>query len=816
MLHDLRYAIRMLLKHRGLAAVSIVSLALGIGVNTTIFSFVNALLLQPPAVEAPAQLLELWNKNPKADSDFERYSPLSYPDYAYFRDHQQVFSGMLAFDGDPAFLSWSRTGQGEMIQGQLVSGNFFSLLGVKAAFGRTFFPEEDQTPGAHPVVILSYRFWRQRFSGSPELLGTPLTLNGQKFTVIGVAPEKFTSLLAGIAPDVWLPLVMAPQITGDSELLANRGSHWLFAVGRLKHGVGLLRARADADLLALQISQAHPDDHQKLGAAVFRATLVPGPYRGYVGAFTGLLMIVVALILAIAGVNAANFLLAQTVDRRREMVIRYALGANRARLMRQTLVESVLLALLSGAAGLVLAFWTVPLLLHLKPPTVPIRLDIPADYRVFGFTFLVSLLAGLLLGMVPAWRGTKLNLTQTLKDEGRSGGRGRARLSRFLVAGQIALCLTLLACGGLCLRSLHNAQSIDPGFETRQRLSATVDVQTLNYSKSQAKAVFSSWIERVRALPGVESVGLASHLPLETTSMGLAISIPGYEPPRGQDEIGIAVADVSSDYFKAMGIPVLKGREFTRQDSEGSQLVVIINEAMAERFWPGRDPTGLSFTIGDLASGQRYRIVGVVKTGRYQTLSENPQPFMYRSILQHYHPKATLIAHTSGSPLSLLAAVRRELQTLDPNLVLIQLSTLEQHLAFALFPARTTGILLGVFGLLALVLSVIGLSGVVTHSVSQRTHEIGIRMALGAQRQEILRLVMKQAMEITLAGWLLGLGFALGLTRFLSSLLYGIQPTDRLTFTAASLLLIVVAALASYIPARRATKVDPLVALRYE
>src|SRR5439155_10936568 len=249
-----------------------------------------------------------------------------------------------------------------------------------------FFPEEDQTPGAHPVVILSYRFWRQRFSGSPELLGTPLTLNGQKFTVIGVAPEKFTSLLAGIAPDVWLPLVMAPQITRDSELLANRGSHWLFAVGRLKHGVGLLRARADADLLALQISQAHPDDHQKLGAAVFRATLVPGPYRGYVGAFTGLLMIVVALILAIAGVNAANFLLAQTVDRRREMVIRYALGANRARLMRQTLVESVLLALLSGAAGLVLAFWTVPLLLQLKPPTVPIRLDVPADYRVFGFT----------------------------------------------------------------------------------------------------------------------------------------------------------------------------------------------------------------------------------------------------------------------------------------------------------------------------------------------------------------------------------------------------------------------------------------------
>ena len=814
MYNDLRYAVRMLVKNAGATLIILLSLALGIGGNIAIFSFVNALLLRPPAVESPGELLEIWNQKPMAASAFERYFPLSYPGYSYYQQNNRVFSGLLAFDGDPAFISWSRSGQGQLILGQCVSGNFFSLLGVRPVHGRAFLPEEDKTQGTHPVAVLSHAFWQEQFASDRSVLGTALTLNGQSYTVVGVAPAGFTGMMAGIAPDVWLPLMMAPQILHDPEWLTREGSFSLLSIGRLKAGVPPSQAQGELNLLARQFSKNYVHN-RNLEAAVFPATLVPGPFRGFVGAFTGVLMAVVIIVLLIACANAANFLLAQATTRRREMAIRSALGASRRRVIQQALTESTLLALLGGGAGTVLALWVNPLLLSLRPPNLPVRLDVPFDIRVLGFTAIISLATGIIFGLIPALRSTRLDLAPTLKDEVQGGYR-RSRLRNGLMISQVALCLLLLVGGGLCLRSLWNAQSIDTGFQVQNRIAAKLDLKSLDYSSERGKRFYQDWIERVAALPGVQSVSIASYLPLETTSLTIGVQIPGQQPPAGQDSFHISTMDVGPDFFKTLGTPVMRGREFQRQDDENAPRVIVINEAMAERFWPGENPIGQRVVEGDLAKDQSYEVVGVVKSGKYRTLSESPRPVLFRSFLQAYRAKATLVAHTNADAGQLLKAVREEVQRLDPNLALIESGTLKAHLAFALFPAQVTGLLLGAFGLLALLLAVVGLSGVIAYSVAQRTREIGIRMALGAQGQDVLRLVVGQGVSLSLIGIVLGLGAAVALTRFLSSFLYQIEPTDPATFLIVSVLMAVVSLLACYFPARRATRVDPMIALRRE
>ncbi len=809
---DLRYGARMLLKRPGAAAIVALSMALGIGANATIFSFVNELLLRPPAVERPEELVEVWNHNRLRSSSFDSYSGISYPKYEHYRDHNQVFSEMLAFDGDPSFISWSRKGQGEIIHGQYVSGNFFSCLGVKAALGRTFAPEEDRTSGTHPVVVISHAFWQERLGADPNVIGSTMALNGFSLNVIGVAPKGFNGLMIGVMPDVWIPLMMGPQTRHDPELLSRRSAYWILGVGRLKPGSTPTQARADLNVLVSQFDKSSPNNNPAHEAAIFPTTLLPGPLRGYVSAFSGLLMLVVALVLLIACANSASYLLAQATARRREIAVRAALGASRARLIRQTLAESMLLACISGGLGWLLARWTAPLLLSFIPSTLPVRFAVTPDYRVFGFTLLVSLLAGLLFGLAPAWQGTRIDLVTSLKDGTGGGGLRKSRLRSLLVVGQVAVCSLLLVGGGLCLRSLFNAQSIDIGFETGNRLIATLDLSSLGYSEARGKAFYDNLINGVKNIPGVESASLTSHLPLGTTSWGELVNIEGHQPPQGDSGFRVNSMSVGPDYFKTMGTAVLRGREFTARDAEGAPGVVIINEEMARRFWPDRDPVGDSLTMGS----ERYEIVGVVKNGKYRSLGEQPRHFLWRPILQGYYARSTMVAKTSGDPASLLVALRREISALDPNVAPTQIGSLQGHLALALFPARIFGVLLSIFGLLALVLALAGLSGLIAYSVSQRTREIGVRMALGAGTRDVLKLVIGEGMLLTLIGMAVGLAVALGGTRFLSDVLYGVSAIDPLTFIVIALLLIGVALMACWLPARRATKVDPMVALRCE
>ena len=810
LLADVGYGLRMLRRSPGSTAAVVMALALGIGMNTTVFSFVNALLLRPPRrVEAPNKLVELWLHN-RVASGIQGFLPLTYPDYVYYRDHNQSFTGMLAFDGDPLSVIWNRFGEGQVVQGQLVSGNFFSLLGVNALLGRTFLPEDDQTGNR---VVLGHSFWQQRLGSDPQVVGKSLLLNGTNFNVIGVAPSGFAGLLVAIEPDFWAPVTMVERITRDSGRLTSRQTNWLLAVGRLKPGVDATRARAEMKRLAGVIEQDHPDTNKNLDATLFPAALVPGPYRGYVGAFTGLLMAVFALVLLIACVNAASLLLARATGRAHEMAIRSALGAGRGRLIRQMLVESTLLSGLAGSAGLVLAYWTAPLLLALKPASLPITLSIPLDWRVLAFTASVSLFTGVAFGLTPALRGAKAQVAPILKDEAQSASYRKSRLRSFLMIGEIATCVVLLVGATLCVRSLVNASSIDPGFDTQQVAVLTLDPGSLGYSEAQVRGFYEQLSQHIGALPGVFSTSFVNHLPLGS-AREQSSAIEGNRSAAGQNGVPVDVLRVAPGYFETMGIPLLRGRDFIPEESKSSNQAsigaAIINDAMAQKLWPNQDPVGRRIRLGEDTG---LEIIGVVKTGKYRTLGEEPIPLVY---LPRLPSRRTLVVHTSGDPTALLDTIRREIQKVDPNIAATDLETMQQYMTLPLFPARTTGLLLGASGILALLLTCIGLFGVISYIVSQRTHEIGVRMALGARRADVLKLVFGHGFAVTSIGLAIGLAASFGVTRFLSSLLYGIRPNDPVTLLGVSLGLALVALLACYLPARRAMRVDPMVALRYE
>jgi predicted permease len=811
LMQDLRFGLRMLAKNPGFTAVAVFSLALGIAANTTIFSYVDALLLRPPSgVTASDKLLAVWNRLPDRS-----YLQHSYPDYVYYRDHNRVFSELAAYSSDPERVSWRTGGETQLIEGQLVSGNFFSVLGVKPALGRAFLPEEDQVPLRNPVVVLNHKFWQQRLGSDIGVIGRTLTLNGASFSIVGVAPANFSGVETGFVTDFWVPIMMQRQITPANDLIANRDGYWLFVVGRPKPRITLERAQADLSVLEKQLAQALPKSRKGWDAAVMPIAGIPPEFRAFAAPFSALLMAVVGLVLLIACANAANLLLARATRRWREMAIRSALGAARGRIIRQILTESALLSLAAGVVGLGLSVLASPLLLKLKPPMLSfIDIQLPLDWRVLAFTLLVSLVAGFAFGVAPALRSSKVDVVSRLKDE-TLGSHARSRLRNTLIIGQVAVCTVLLIAAGLCLRSLMSAGSVNPGFQVNNRLMIALDVDILGYSESRGQAFYDQLVEGVRTLPGVRSASVANHLPLGFARMSTIVAIDGYQPPPGLPGIPVGFVGVGPRYFHTMGIALLRGREFSRQDSSTSPGVVIIDEAMAQRYWPGQDPIGKRATLA-FGKRQSLEVVGVAATGKYGDLREESQPFMFRPFSQVYEPQAVLVVQTAGNPKPMLAAVEREIHTLDANLPVLDAETVAQYMSIPLFVPRITGILLGAFGLLALLLAAVGLAGVVAYYVSLRTREIGVHLALGAKRHDVLKLVVKQGMRLSLVGVVIGLAAALGVSRVLASLLYGIGPTDPVTYVSVALALIAVTLLASCLPARRATKVDPMVALRYE
>jgi putative ABC transport system permease protein len=813
---DFAYGARALRRTPWVTVATVGILAVGLGASVTIFRFVSALLLQPPPVAEPGRLLEIWNVNASARaSSFERYHPLNYPDYAYFRDHSRSFSGVLAYDGDPNTVSWMRGGRGEKAQAQYVSGNYFAVLGVHAALGTAALSADDGSSSGAPTVVISDHFWRERLGADTGVVGSAITVNGVSLVIAGVAPAGFTGLVAGLSPDVWIPLAATEAVRHQRGFLDTRTTFWLLAVGRLAPTATAASAKSELVVLsrqaATQLTGIAPSPYgsEKIAfdVAVFPVARVPGPFRLPVSAFMTLFQVIVSLVLVIACANAANLFLAQTARRRPEMALRSSLGATRRRLVQLLLAQTVLIGVLAGAVGLAIARGAAPLMLRLIPSTLPLRLELAADWRVVVFGIVLAVAAGALFGLAPALRGTG-DLASALRADSAAGRRG-LRLRNALVVTQVAVSLVLLVSGALCWQSLMRARSVNPGFRLTGRIAAEVDLLSAGYSDSAGRVFERKLVDRVAALPGVRHVSTTQYLPLVTTRMMVGVAAGGHD-------LGVQLFDVGPDYFETMGTPVRQGREFAASDDERAARVAIVNEAFARSIWGSQPPIGklLALKVGEGAATTSYEVVGVVATGKYRRLSEAPTPVLFRADRQSYHSRFTVVASVEGAaPATALAEIRHEVATLDPTLVVLT-ETLEQHLGFALFSARATGIALSVAGVLGLLLALAGISAVVAQSIAQRTREIGIRMALGADARAILMQIVHEGARLLAIGIGIGAAVALGATRLLSGVLYGIGASDPLTFIGVSALLATSALGAFALVARQATLVDPLVAIR--
>jgi macrolide transport system ATP-binding/permease protein len=804
---DIRFALRMLRKNWLSNMAVVLALALGIGMNGAVFTFVNALLLRPPeGVSATGTLMEIWLDS-RTGSGIQSYLPFNYPDYFYYRAHQNSFDGLLAFDGDGAEAIWNQSGYGQTIRGQLVSGNFFSILDVSSAVGRTLTAQDDRIEDTRRAIVLSHAFWKAHMNGDPQVVGRGIFLNGSEFTIVGVAPARFSGLLIGSEPDFWAPLGTQEIFTRDKSRIADRNGFWLIVAGRLRPGVHKAQAQAELQLLSRQLDQLYPDALNHVDPLLYPANLVPGPYRGYVGAFTGLLLAVFLLVLLIACTNAAGLLLARATGRTREMAIRTALGARRSRLVMQILVESLLLSGLAGAAAIGISWTAARILIRLKPASIPVTVDLTMDWRVLLFIFFVAVTAGLLFGLIPAMRGSAVNPAPVLKEEMPAAGVHKSRLRLALLVGEIALSVVLLTGASLCVRSLLHASSINPGFDTHNIALATLNAGSLGYSAEQANDFYDRYLERIRRVPGVTSASYTDFLPLGSassqTSAGTRI---------GDDRVGVQVFRVDTRFFATMGIPLLAGRDFTGVESrQSSAYAAAVNETLARRLWPGQNPIGKHLWLG--GDKTTCEVIAVVRDGKYRTLGEMPAATVYRTGLP---PQRTIVVRTSSGDRSVVDLLQRAVQEVDSKMVATHVQTIQDYMALPLFPARAAGLLLGASGILALVLTTIGLFGVIAYLVSQRTHEIGLRIALGARRIDVLRLVLRQGLSVTIVGLGIGLAGAFAVSRLLTPLLYGIRANDAATLAEVCLGLAMVAVLACYLPARRAMRIDPASALRYE
>jgi predicted permease len=825
LLQDVRYGVRMLRKNPGFTAVAVLTLALGIGVNTALLSFADALLFRPLPVKDPARVLTLYRRSVK---DPQYYSPFSRPEFLDLRRSvQEIFPDLLAYCSFPVNLSTA--GNNERVDGEIVSGNYFTVLGVKPALGRSFLPEEDETAGTHPVAMISYGLWQQRFGRDPNILGKTIALNGHSFSVVGVVPRGFRGTDLEAAPAVWFPLMMHAEVGpwggAGVDLFDNPGTDWLTVMGRLRPEADFRQAEAALQTVGRRFEQAYPETAKGWTITAFpsgQAKFYPGMRQGLFP-LLALLLGSAGFVLLIACANVANLLLARATARQREFAVRCALGAGRFRLFQQSLTESALLAGSGGMAGVVLAYWMPALMraLPLPPFVSPQAIQFSLDTRSLICALLLSLATVLLFGLMPALHGTRVEPAAGAKDERPARGYRRSRLRAFLVVAQMALSLLLLIGTGLFVQSVRRALGTNPGFETRNLLLASVDLGLQGYNELRGQEFYRQLPKRAAALPGVRAATWLSKIPLDIYRFANDIQVEG-APGQPASTVNVDYNVVTPGFFHTLEIPQLRGRDFTAQDLPASPHVAMVSVAMARRLWPHRDPLGQRFRLEVFDSekgntlGEPVEVIGIVADSKYRTWTESPRGVMYFPLSQNYLPQMTLLVRTTGNPVRLLGPIQNEVKALDSQLPLFNVKTMQQQINISVWPQEMGSGVLGAFGLLALSLAAVGIYGMMSFVVAQRTHEIGIRMALGAARRDVMKSVLVQALRLVLAGIAIGLVGALALTRFIASLLFGVKPTDPVTFVGVSLILTGVAVLASYIPARRATKVDPMVALRYE
>jgi putative ABC transport system permease protein len=804
-IQDLRFGLRMLVKSPTFSGVAVLTLALGIGVNTAVFTFIDALLLRPlPGVAQPDALVQLGRQYP----DKPYISDASYPDFVDYRDQNSVLSGMAAIV--PTAFHLSTSGETERVDGELVTGGYFDVLGVTATQGRLIAPSDD-TDASDPVVVLSRRLWERRFRSDPSIVGQTLSLNGLQFTVIGVADEPFSGIRIGSPRDIWVPLAMVPRIDpGTSARFGQRRASWIEMFGRLKPGVTAEQARAELSVIAARLEQTYPDTNARVAIGFEPGLGREADVRRALRRFTYVPLTAVGIVLSIACANVAGLLLARASARRREIATRLALGARRGRIIRQLLTESLVLAAAGGAAGLVVGVWLTGALRSLLPERylfLSFRLDFGLDWRVFAFTLAIATATGVLFGLAPALQGSRPDVVPELKGSRTSGGRREIGLRSALVITQLALSVILLVAAGLCVRTLRNATAIDKGYDAETVLTSRMDLARQSYTAERGRLLQQQLLDRLHALPGVDAAGFGVTLPLNDGRWEDAIRREG-DPTRLQTYQNV----VSPRYFDAMRISRIAGRGFTDADDEKGARVAILNQTLARMLWPGEDPIGRRISF----RGQTIEVVGLVRDIKGRNLFEAPGPMLYLPLSQTYQPNVVLHVRTIVPPPSLVAALRQEVYSLDKNLPVYAVATMNEHVAATLTPQRMLAWLVGGFGALALLLAAIGLYGLLAYAVTERTQEIGIRMALGAHRSDVTRLFVGGGMKLAVAGIVLGSAAAMWLTPLMKGLLFGVGPLDPLTLTAVPILLLVAALVASFVPARRAARADPKVALRYE
>jgi len=811
LLQDIRYGVHMLAKNAGFTAIAVISLALGIGANTAIFSVVNAELLRPLPFRDPGKLVQVWETNSRTNS---KSDSISYPDFADWQRQNQVFEKIGAYTS----ASYTLTGvdQPAHLQGQAISAELISLLGAAPEIGRTFLPGEDDRN--HLVAVLSHRLWKEHFGGDPGILGRTITLDNHGYTVVGVMPASFEFPLQARPVEIWTtlsPLQESPD--GMPPITEVRGAHFMLGIARLKPGVRLEQAQSAMDVISNSLASQYPDSNKYFGVR-----LVPEQEEisGAIRPALIVLWIAVGVVLLIACVNVANLLLARATTRAREIAIRATLGAGRVRIVRQLLTESFLLSLLAGALGVILAAWGIDVLLRISPQDLPRVGDIHLDGRVLAFTAGLSVLTGMLFGLVPALQITRANLVDTLKESASSTTAGvhRHRLRSSLVIVEMALALVLLVSAGLLIHSLVRLQNVNPGFNPHKVMASNIDLPDGEFPNAKKAQFMRDLMPRVRALPGVVSAAAVVPLPMSGNEFQVAVEIAG-RPTAKSDELISSVRVITDDYFRTMQIPLFQGREFTEQDSGDSAAVVIVNQALAQKFFPGENPIGKHIRPGistDEKPSRMREIVGVVGNVKHRDLGSEWTPEAYMPFAQLPFGDMTVVVRAENDPYSLIKPVAEAVLSVDHTVPCYHSQTVEDYLNGTTAIPRFNTLLLGMFAGLALVLTAVGLYGVISYSVAQRTHEIGIRMALGGLPGDMLRLVVVQGLRLGFLGLGLGLAAALFFTRFVSSLLFGITAADPISYAGVILLLLGVVLLACCIPARRAMRVDPMVALRYE